>query len=165
MSCSVSQQQWCLSLSSVLMLCNLLLAWLMVQQQIFQGRINYKLPIPFTKWVKMEPIGRRRGTLFSCKSYLGFQGFPISKLNIFCVFQVFQLVQSWREFYFWREEEAVKLKYSMLSTGWQEEQYLMALYVNKWFLIAVLFWIDYDYQCFSWDIDTILLIVSVIFHV
>ena len=97
-SCSVSQQ-WCLSLSSVLMLCNLLLAWLMVQQQIFQGRINYKLPIPFTKWVKMEPIGRRKGTLFSCKSYLGFQGFPISKLNIFYVFlQVFQLVQSWREF-------------------------------------------------------------------
>ena len=161
MSCSVSQQ-WCLSLSSVLMLCNLLLAWLMVQQQIFQGRINYKLPIPFT--VIKNRAHRTKGEHSSPVRVTWVVRVSQFQNSIYfmCHFRYcswFNLGEKFTSS--GKKRQLSKFKCSMLSTRWREEQYFVTLYINKCFLIAVLIWIDY--QWFSWD--TILLIVSVIFHV
>ena len=52
-----------------------------------------------------------------------------------------KLVQSWREFYFVRGEEAAKVFHAFNRMTRGEEQYLVALYTNKYLLLAVLFWI------------------------
>ena len=138
-------QQWCLSLSSVLMLCNLLLAWLMVQQQIFQGKINYKFTIHKVSKNRAHRTKGEHSSPVRVTWVVRVSQFQNS-IYFMCHFRYcswFNLGEKFTSS--GKKRQLSKFKCSMLSTGWQEEQYFVALYINKCFLIAVLIWSDYQW--------------------